>query len=280
MENSKIEWTDHTFNPWIGCTKVSAGCKNCYAETLMDKIWNKAKWGKGQKRILISEKNWNLPLKWDKEAAKEGVRKKVFCASLADVFDEEVPDRWRIILFDLITQTQNLDWLLLTKRPEKAKSFFDEYGFNEDNGFFKNVWIGTSVENQKTANERIPILAQIPAKFRFLSCEPLLENVDLNLQEYQRHPEYAWGIDWVIVGGESGNDARHMNIDWVRSIKDQCLEYDVSFFFKQWGEYYPNCFLDENGNRIESTIWYDKIGKKKSGRLLDGQEWNQFPKSI
>lgn len=236
-ENSKIQWTDHTFNPWFGCTKVSPGCANCYAENLMDTIWNKVERGKGNPRKLTSEKNWNLPLKWDKEAAKQGVRKKVFCASLADVFDEEISWEWRVKLFNLIRKTTNLDWLILTKRPKIAKEFFDKYEVSdfEKESFSSKIWIGTSVENQKAANERIPILAQIPVKIRFISGEPLLENVKLNLEEYGRHPDYAFGIDWVIVGGESGNKARRMDLDWVRNIRNQCQQAEVKFFFKQFG---------------------------------------------
>ena len=312
-QNSKIEWCNHTFNPWYGCTKVSAGCANCYAETMMDKRFKKVTWGKGQKRILTDVANWKLPLRWDKKASTANFRAlakgfdnvskaftpewkdkrvkfnrpKVFCASLADVFDEEVSDDWRYRLFALIQQTQNLDWLILTKRPKNALRFIREYldKIVGSKTIFLNLWIGTSVENQAAADERIPLLLQLPAAKRFLSMEPLLGPVDF-YKTSARMPvkDHPWrnapiltDIDWVIVGGESGKQARPMHPEWVRSIRDQCQAAKVKFFFKQWGEWYPNYLLNEDRSRDESTMWLDKIGKEKSGRLLDDVEYNDMP---
>ena len=320
-ENSKIEWCDHTFNPWMGCTKVSAGCKNCYAETMMDKRYNKVEWGKGKSRILTSEANWKLPLRWDKKAHLANIRElgkgfeniskaftpefesrhvkfnrpKVFCASLADVFDEEVSDEWRYRLFALIQQTQNLDWLVLTKRPTNAKRFILEYldKIVGSKTIYFNLWIGTSVENQETADERIPQLLQIPAAKRFLSMEPLLGPVDFyqtsNNMPTKGHPwrnaPILTDIHWVIVGGESGRNARPMNPDWVRSIRNQCLSANVKFFFKQWGEWKHLSYQEwiDSRNKIELELFNEawdymgKVGKVKAGRLLDGVEYNDMP---
>ena len=271
-ENSKIEWTDHTFNPWIGCTKVSDGCKYCYAETLMDK------------RVRTSAANWREPLAWNRQAKAEGRRYRVFCASLADVFeykpDQPEMDDWRRELFQMITNTPHLDWLLLTKRPELVNETIERVtGFSDSEMWFftSHVWIGTSVENQEQADKRIPELLEIPAAVRFLSMEPLLGNVQVDLD----------GINWVIVGGESGANARPMHPDWARSIRNQCKEVGVPFFFKQWGEWLPECQVKEQDDweRLMDSgthhMWDDivtvRVGKKAAGRLLDGREWNEFP---
>ena len=247
MKNSKIEWTKHTFNPWIGCSKCSAGCDNCYACDMMDVRWKRALWGAAGTRLRTTGATWANPLKWNRES--ESAR--VFCASLADVFenyrgDGSAPDRpvsldpWRHDLFDLIEKTPNLEWLLLTKRPQNAAKFLKKR-------LPGNLWIGTSVEDQKAADQRIPHLAGIPAKVRFLSCEPLLGPLDL-----RRH---LAGVDWVIVGGESGKSPRPMDPSWVRDIRDQCVAAGVAFLFKQWG----------GRNR------------KVAGRKIDGRIWNQIP---
>lgn len=259
-ENSAIEWTDHTFNPWIGCTKVSDGCKHCYAETLMDKRYGRVKWGPQGTRIRTSAANWRKPLAWNKQAEREGRRFRVFCASLADVFEihpSQDLDEWRHDLFMLIQQTPNLDWLLLTKRPENVMPYL-QHGWGTD--LPDNVWVGTSVENQEQADKRIPELLNIPAAVRFLSMEPLLEPVDL-----RRIASYLWKnaeyinpltgilydflsvgaghirekIDWVIVGGESGHGKRPFNPDWARTIRDQCAAAGVPFFMKQWDKVQP-----------------------------------------
>ncbi len=241
MENTSIALTNNTFNPWMGCTKVSPGCANCYAETMMDKIYQRVKWGKGQERQRTSIQKWKEPLKWQKQAVSSGQRIKVFCSSLADVFDSEVPQAWRDDLWQLIEECQNLDWQLLTKRPENVMSMIPA---NWVEALPSHIWLGTSVETQQYAS-RVDVLRSIPAKIRFLSCEPLLGPLQLDLS----------GIDWVIVGGESGHGHRPMQADWVRSIRSQCLEARAAFFFKQWG------------------------GKtsKANGKELDGREWCEFP---
>lgn len=260
MENSKIEWTDHTFNPWIGCTKVSDGCKHCYAEAQQDKRYGRVQWGPQGKRIRTAAANWRKPLKWDREAKAAGKRARVFCSSLADVFEEKPDqpeiDEWRSDLFELISSTPNLDWLLLTKRPENVRKAWHW----ELMGYPPNVWIGTSVENQEQADKRIPALLEIPAAVRFLSMEPLLGQVYID-----QLPR----IDWVIVGGESGQNARPMHPYWARYIRNQCQAVGVPFFFKQWGEWQPRHTL--NGEKMF------RVGKHAAGRLLDGHEWNEFP---
>lgn len=312
MNNSKIEWTDHTFNPWWGCMKVSAGCKNCYAEAL-DRRWKGGHWGPGSSRRAMSEAYWTQPLKWDKAAAKAGVKAKVFCASMADVFEghpDTLPHLAR--LFQLIDQTPNLIWQLLTKHPENIiPLLWDVFktlpiGSSARDMILKwlngnippaNVWIGTSVENQAAADERIPRLLGVPAEVRFLSCEPLLGPVDLtNIKQTIDPGLFGWyhkgkdheergiqypAIRWVIAGGESGHDARPMHPDWVRGLRDQCKASEASFFFKQQGEWCPG----ERGRLYrEKTIDFTdgqvmvRTGKKAAGRLLDGIEHNEFPK--
>lgn len=297
MENSEISWTDHTHNYWVGCTKVSPACHRCYAES-----WAKrsgiVKWGKGEPRRLTSESNRREPLKWNKKAAAEGRRARVFCSSLADVFDAEVPTEWRAGLWGLIRETPSLDWLLLTKRPENIPGMIpSDWGDG-----WANVWLGATVENQAMADQRIPLLLQIPAVVRFLSCEPLLGPVNLGLLGIlPKDVEPAFRpvpsrLHWVIVGGESGHGARPMAPDWARSIRDQCLEASVAFHFKQYGEWAPletpavrqipmgyfeardkGLVHNWDGKEILSTNCSIKVGKKASGRLLDGREWNEYP---
>ena len=268
-ENSKIEWTDHTFNPWIGCTKVSPGCQHCYAESLAARF-GKAEWGPTAQRVQTSEAYWRKPLGWARKAKAEGVRRRVFCASLADVFeDREELAPWRRDLFRLIEETPRLDWLLLTKRPENVNAMIEAHSYASDAGLWlsvnDHVWIGTSVENQEQAERRIPRLLDMPAKLRFLSCEPLLGPVDLV-------PFLQKGIDWVIVGGESGPQARWMMPDWVRQVQADCEDANVPFFFKQWGEWAPPA-----GGEWQFEPEMVKVGKKAAGRLLDGRTWDEVP---
>lgn len=263
-EATKIEWCDHTFNPWIGCTAISDACTNCYAESLA-KRYSWAKWGPGEPRRFAATSTWKHPRKWDREAAAAGVRRRVFCASLADVFDAEVDDDWRILLLEEIYATPNLDWLLLTKRPQVAKKFFDDI-------VPRNVWLGITVEDQRMAELRIPILLSIPAKVRFLSCEPLLSAVHLDL-----HGANHGRIHWVIGGGESGSKARPTHPAWARSLRDQCADAGVPFFWKQWGEFLPVGPIDR-GSATDSTEYaWERVGKKAAGALLDGREHREFP---
>lgn len=220
-ENSKIEWTTHTFNPWIGCQKVSPGCDHCYAEALMDTRWGKVEWGPHGERKRTSEANWKLPLRWAKQA--KGTRPRVFCASLADWLDNQVPMQWRIDLAALIEMTPELDWLLLTKRIE---NFARLSPWDMVKPMPRNVWLGVTAENQETADRRGRILREIPAAVRFFSCEPLLSDIAFET-------ETLMALDWIIVGGESGHGARYMHEGWAMDIREQCTRAGVHFFMKQ-----------------------------------------------
>jgi protein gp37 len=271
-QNSTIEWTHHTFNPWWGCTKVSHGCTHCYAETLSTR-YGHAIWGPRKSRRTFGEQHWQEPLKWHKQAAQQNQRMRVFCASMADVFEDNLSvEAERAKLWALIEETPMLDWLLLTKRPELMQRFApwkDQWP--------ANVWAMTSVENQEQAEIRIPLLANVPAALKGLSVEPLLGAVDLS----------AWlgVVDWVIVGGESGAQARPMNPKWALDIRDQCVAARVPFFFKQWGEWMPieaDQAATTTGQVVHfqdetATYYLKRAGKKASGHLLDGTTWTQFP---
>lgn len=301
--NTNIEWCDATFNPWRGCTKVSAGCTNCYAETLSHRNpGTLGIWGDKGTRVVASEAMWRQPLKWDREASDSGVRRRVFCASLADVFeDRDELTEHRARLWQTILYTPSLDWLLLTKRPEnvipalkkvwdhqKTRSLHDGCLSDWIDGTRPpaNVWLGTSVENQEAADARVPRLLDTPAAVRFLSMEPLLGPVDLNRKElicetWRKGLTIGTYLDWVIVGGESGPKARPMNRAWVRDIRDQCQETGVAFHFKQWGEWEPAgasgqyCF--NPGASIHDLVTMNRVGKKAAGRMLDGRTWDEFP---
>lgn len=318
-ENSNISWTDHTFNPWIGCTKVSPGCAACYAEEMDRTKFSKTlgggtkekpiqHWGKGAPRYRTSAEAWKKLLRWNKEAKKEPFicracgthyfcpigghpdcdwkceivpyRPKVFF-SLGDPFDEEVPIEWLADYFKLIHDTPNLDWLLLTKRPENfcermraAVNHYTIHGGGEagirlcdwlfDNKPFQNVWLGVSCENQEMADKRIPELLKIPAKVRFLSCEPLLSEVDLSMwlpdngadqdtTAFHNFKNPDDSIHWVIAGGESGPKRREMKPEWMTSLYAQCKAAGVPFFCKQTSALRPG----QRGN-IPDHIWNTK----------------------
>ncbi len=214
-----IAWCDMTFNPWWGCTKISPACKNCYAEGVASRFVGVQLWGEGSWRKPASESYWKQPLAWNRAAEREGKRYRVFCGSMCDVMEDR-PDLEgsRNRLFQLITDTPNLDWLLLTKRPENFRKFLPWISTP-----WPNVWLGTTVENQEYFDKRSRYLVEIPAAVRFLSVEPQLGQIDADLS----------GIDWVICGGESGPGARPMNIECMRSVKDQCTAAGVAYFGKQ-----------------------------------------------
>ncbi|HUR25276.1 MAG TPA: phage Gp37/Gp68 family protein [Candidatus Thermoplasmatota archaeon] len=233
-DNSAIEWTDATWNPVTGCTKVSPGCKNCYAERFAERF-------RGTKGhpfeqgfdLRVWEDRLETPLGWKKP-------RRIFVNSMSDLFH---PDLKPEFIKDVFATMVKADWhqfQVLTKRPERALALAKSLPWP------KNVWMGTSVESQPFVG-RVDVLRQIPAKTRFLSCEPLLGPLDLNLK----------GIHWVIVGGESGPGSRPMRPEWVREIRDQALGHRAEFFFKQWGG----------------------VRKWETGRLLDGRVWNGFPGS-
>lgn len=296
---SGISWCDYTFNPWIGCTKVSPACDNCYAAQFGQRFG--IDWGAGKPRKRTSPSNWFQVVRWNRRAeiqfnAWQGFKKeypvsdeeliergfvkptppRVFCASLADVFDNEVPLSWRADLFELIANTPFLDWMLLTKRIVNVAKFIKDDHSIGAALINDNVSLGITVCNQEEADRDIPKLLSVPAHKRFLSIEPMLGkinfrwNTDLILkatgEKYREYLDRTGSIneyealkklDLIIVGGESGQNARPMHPDWARSISDQCNEAGVDFHFKQWGEF------NSNGERV---------GKKAAGRLLDGIE--------
>lgn len=336
MAVTKIEWTatvrpdgtatpGYTFNPWRGCTKVSAGCANCYAETMSKRNPGVLGiWGPNGTRVIASESGWREPLKWDRAAATAGERRRVFCASMADVFEDwrgpltgSLPS-WSVLhghpeggslsgsklSLDLVRQrlgatiqaTPNLDWLLLTKRPENLARFGEEmFGWDVlRHGFPPNVWLGVSVEDQARADERIPLLLQAPATVRFLSVEPLLGSVDLTRAgfdgryitnpltgavPYRPDLEARPGIDWVIIGGESGPGARPCDAGWIHEIVSSCRDAGVPCFVKQLGSrpYSAVRFSAKGSDRHVEPI---PLRDRKGG---DPSEWpaslrvRQFP---
>lgn len=244
-KDSKIEWTDHTFNAWWGCTKVSDGCKHCYAEAMANR-WGD--WfGPGKERRTFGDKHWAEPLKWNKSAAKAGKRQRVFCSSMADVFEDGAPDDERLKLWDLIAETPNLEWLLLTKRPENWPLMLPETAPNK----FTNIRLGVTIEHMAAMNARGPIVDWAGAMGwpTFVSYEPALGAIDWGLLLSPGN------VHWVVAGGESGPSARQPNPDWLRLCRDACARLGVPFLFKQWGG----------------------RDKKAAGRLLDGREHLEFP---
>lgn len=266
VENSKIEWTDHTFNPWIGCQEVSAACDHCYARVQNEfRHWVNG-WGPHGERKRTSKSNWTKPLAWNKTAARLGRRYRVFCASLADVFDNKVPKEWRDDLWEMIRATPHLDWLLLTKRPENIAGMLPEdWGKG-----YPNVWLGCTVENA-AERRRLPHLLNIDAAIHFISAEPLLSMLDLSKIPYP-NKFYGGGkcssckgdvslnaytgdthcesgcdgptiaaLDWIIVGGESGaaSKRRTFPLPYARNIRDACEAYGVAFFGKQLNKVDP-----------------------------------------
>jgi protein gp37 len=345
-ERTSIEWATHTFNPWSGCHKVSPACTNCYAANAMPSARRFAEWGPNEARVPASESYWRQPLSWDRKAAAAGERHRVFCASMADVFEDRRDlDEWRWRLLALIALTPNLDWLLLTKRPDHMAAVLNDpatyqkvlnaatawrtttrggtarfnelihIGISDPARGWRNLWAGTTVEDQEHADERIPELLKVPARVRFLSMEPLLGPVDLRSHLHATacpmHPsdgtKYAsFGcpgcnrIHWVIAGGESGRRARPSHPDWFRSLRDQCAAAGVPFFFKQHGEWLPFYDRDRDdpdwadipdevdgvqrinlaggrGFHGDRVVYLRKVGKAAAGRLLDGVEHNAFP---
>lgn len=263
MAETKIQWAHYTFNPWRGCTKISKGCAHCYAEAgsrRNPKVLGT--WGDYGVRVIGANSYWDLPLRWNAEALRSGERRRVFCASLADVFEDRLElEEPRSRLFDLIVQCRQLDWLLLTKRPAMASVVYPyhcELAFNKavrlgqpvdhTGPYLPNVWLGASVEDQENADYRVPELLNIDAAGHFLSCEPLLDRVDL------RHVNYGnveidtlngGRINWVIVGGESGHIARGFDFAWAASLRDQCAAAGVPFFLKQVGRHPRSSRLED-----------------------------------
>lgn len=311
MSTTKIEWTDAVWNPIRGCSKVSEGCRNCYAE----RINNRFAWCNGGK--------WDGTIEFVESKLDEPLHlrnpRRIFVNSMSDLFHENVKDEWLDRIFAVMASNNRHVFQILTKRPERMRSYLDgllansavgdrwdaarrpiyrallkrgEYRRAEyvgvmvahDKPPFKNIWLGVSVENQEAADKRIPLLLQTPAAVRWVSAEPLLGGPNLApwLKWWKRGGTCAVterGLDWVVCGGESGPGARPMHPDWARGLRDQCKQAGAPFFFKGWGNHLPfgqegascgRCITD-NGQA------FYQCGKKRSGCLLDGREWKEFP---
>lgn len=296
---SKIEWTGETWNPVIGCDKVSEGCKNCYAiKTAWIRQHNPAmaeKYAGVVKKTANGQLNWTGQINTSNKALLKPLQTKkattYFVNSMSDLFHDKIPFEFIDALFAIMALCQQHTFQILTKRPKRMIEYFERHSeawladimasYDGSNYTLpawplQNVWIGVSVENQKAADERIPLLVQVPAAVRFLSCEPLLGPVDLFL--LYNNKTIMKDLHWVICGGESGKNARPMHPKWARQLKDQCRDYNIPFFYKQNGEY-VRVPVPVPGSK---TILMDgeflmKAGKKKAGRLLDGREWNEMP---
>lgn len=353
-DKSKIEWTDATWNPIRGCSRVSEGCRNCYAEKVAARFSGEGQpyaglarrtsdGGRWTSEVSFIEKHLEDPLRWKKP-------RRIFVNSMSDLFHDGVSNEQIAAVFGVMLGASWHTFQILTKRPQRMLEWFkwidsdenyyplelienaalkyvDGCHLGADTGRWSlpNVWLGVSVENQQTADERIPLLLQTPAAVRWLSCEPLLNKLVLPFDLIETTPddgkpfylhdkscpsycdfacgsEIKGGIDWVVVGGESGAGARPMHPAWVRSLRDQCVSANVPFFFKQWGEY----GMFQQGNketmasithdgistvRTEQPRSFDmfgtkdvpplatmyRVGKKLAGRTLDGQIWDEYP---
>lgn len=339
MNKTSIEWTDYTWNPVTGCHKISQGCKNCYAEKLTNRF--EKVWGHKFRDVTTHPERLNEPF-----ATREKLKgKKVFVCDMSDLFHEDVPFEFIYSVFTRMATLPDTVFQVLTKRIDRAVEFYtwfdkkiDALGYSAElispEFPLPNVWLGTSCEDQTTADQRIPHLLRIPAVVRFLSCEPLLGPIDIcsviRKDRFERvcafHSTYFGDqIHWVITGGESGHNARPVHPDWVRSLRDQCAAAEVPFFFKQWGEYLPfeqtaqppfwrNAasgyehdghglnFIDPQtgeAGKWKGHRWFDpmdaiticmetnerdcdwlKVGKGKSGNMLDGKHHREFPQTI
>ena len=292
MSKSKIEWCDRTWNPITGCTKISPGCENCYAERMAKRFGGSRGYADGEHfKVRTHEEKLLAPLRWNKPS-------KIFVGSMTDIFHDDVPDEFLDKMFAVMAMAANHTFMVLTKRPERMKAYFDYIDRDEAIGSeemlmaeamgenFKgkfrgpthqrlplsNVWLGVTTENQEQVEKRIPILLNTPAAYRFVSIEPMLSEVNLCFYSQFEHEdnegfgvESMEGIDWVICGGESGHGARPLNSDWVLDLKVQCNAYRKPFFFKQWGEF---------------NEWGEKVGKKEAGRLLYDEEVMEWPEIL
>ena len=317
-DKSRIEWTDATWNPVTGCTKVSEGCRNCYALAFAERFRGvEGHYFENGFDVTLREDKIHVPATWKRP-------RRIFVNSMSDLFHEDVPFQYMARVFSIMRRSPQHQFQVLTKRPERMLEFMEWYQQTLDSDFagrvtlpFPNVWLGVSVENQKAADERIPLLLQTPAAVRFLSCEPLLGEVNVSPylspvdtvtdEDGRDYSVNIPGVDWVIAGGENGPKARPMHPDWVRTLRDQCEEARVPFFFKQWGEYIvpidelPACrvcgctehnacpdgcwWIEEdlcsNCEGLEAApqrpVEFERVGKKKAGRVLDGRTWDEMP---
>lgn len=305
---SKIEWTDVTWNPVTGCTKISPGCKNCYAERMAKRLRGRAGYPNDDPfRVTLHGNKLEQPFHWRKP-------RKIFVCSMGDLFHPLVRLSYIRSILDKVVQLRyRHKFIFLTKRPQRMKEVIESVQRYYEKFYpktkqltipFSNLWLGVTAENQEQADKRIPILLQIPATVRFVSIEPMLGPVNLKklnidipseipsrrykevdcLDGYFQHDTpFVGPINWVISGGESGPGARPMHPDWARSLRDQCTKADVPFFFKGWGEFKEwDIHMPQEFNLKPEVYIGDtclkRVGKKAAGRLLDGQIWDQMPK--
>lgn len=282
---TSIEWTDRTWNPLTGCTKVSPGCDHCYAKTMHERFHGPGSFD----TITLHPERLTQPLRWRKPA-------QVFVNSMSDLFHQDVPDEYIVQVFDAMANAQRHTFEVLTKRHARMRAFVTKYvagEFGEPElpgvGVLPNVWLGVSVENQQWADIRIPALLETPAAVRFLSCEPLLGPVNLNPWRNpgdlpDPHTPADPRFDWVIVGGESGPGARPMHPDWARALRDQCVAAGVPFLFKQWGEWARPWTTDlprqAAVHRFDDGQLMIRAGKRRAGRELDGRTWDEYPDGV
>lgn len=305
MARTKIECADAVWNPVTGCTPVSEGCENCYARRMANRLRGRSGYPKDDPfKVTLHPERLNDPLHWKKP-------RRVFVCSMADICHPKVPDKFIYAVFISMLQSPQHTFLLLTKRPERLLKMQKPW-----KEWPKHIWVGVTAENQVRADERIPILPQIQAAVRFVSCEPLLGPVDLRKwlecptccgtgeiynpieDDFEDCPAHYPPLHWIIVGGETGPNARPMHPEWVRSLRDQCQEAGVPFFFKQWGEWFPRDQWEYNPDLIlpddyaayingpnthvfedDLGLYYPvhRVGRKKAGRILDGEIWDEVP---
>ena len=323
-DKTAIEWTDATWNPIRGCSRVSDGCRHCYAETVANRFKGEgqpyegliAKGGQWNGKIVEIDDLIDQPLRWRRP-------RRIFVNSMSDLFHENVPDDTIDRIFAVMAVAERHTFQVLTKRPERMRSYLSQDRRREwadwavnlwggvdsdalhdaimaDDKVLPNVWLGVSVEHQKAADERIPHLLATPAAVRWISAEPLLGPVDLDCWPEtgcsRNWLDEEGGIDWVVVGGESGPHARPMHPEWARSLRDQCAAAGVPFLFKQWGEWAPTihaydtdpsrlllpdgtAYTPERGDEFEKAVTVRRVGKKSAGRLLDGVQHDGYPEA-
>jgi protein gp37 len=307
-DGTKIEWADATWNPMSGCSPVSVGCANCYAERMARRNLHPANDGRPPFAVRLHPERLGIPYRWRKP-------RRIFVCSTGDLFHEDVPFEFIRRVFVVAQENKRHTFLFLTKRPERMREFIAEHApvpamtgarWGEDYTP-TNIWLGVTAENQEQADERIPVLLSIPAARRFVSIEPMLGPVDLNTvnptddfwTDALDPPDPSFRLSWVIVGGETGPGARPMHPDWPRLVRDQCVAAGVPFLFKQWGEWAQTTPVaggdlgedvrrgytrimrrdrEPDGHFRHGDVWVYRVGKKTAGRLLDGREWNEYPK--
>jgi protein gp37 len=285
MQRSGIEWTDATWNPVRGCTRVSEGCRHCYAERISARFSGPGLPYEGLAHTVEGEPRWTGEVRLIERHLGDPLRwktpQRIFVNSMSDLFHEKLSDRDIDRVFGVMAMAPQHTFQVLTKRPQRMREYVGDGGLGPSYRVwleacspvamkwpFPHVWLGTSVENQAVAQSRIPELLMTPSAVRFVSVEPLLGRVDLR--------PWLHGLQWVITGGESGPGARPMHPAWVREIRDACLQSGVPFFFKQWGEYQP--VETQYGPGVEAG-GFVRVGKGKAGRWLDGRTWDEFPRA-